>query len=135
MAQFIANQVIVHMGERNVPIADSKILLLGCTFKENCPDIRNTKIVDIYHTLYEYTQNITIYDPWANADQIKREYGIDLSQKPIEFLKNQFDVVILCVAHRDFKELNVRDFLVNKSEGVVYDVKGVLDRNLIDGRL
>ena len=135
MGEYVANQTIKLMNKKGVLVKDAKILLLGFTFKENCPDIRNTKIVDIYHTLYEYTQNITIYDPWANAEQVKREYGIDLSQNPIESLKNQFDVVILCVAHREFKELNVRDFLVNNSEGVVYDVKGVLDRKLIDGRL
>ena len=115
-------------------VKNSNILLLGITFKENCPDIRNTKIVDIYSTLQEYTSNIVVYDPWANIDRVKHVYGIKLETQNIDTLKGKFDVVILGVAHNEFKNINIRDFL-STSNGVVYDVKGILDKTIIDGRL
>ena len=134
MGDYVANQVIKLMNKKGVLVKDAKILLLGITFKENCPDIRNTKIVDIYSTLHEYTSNIIVYDPWANAEKVMHEYNIELTEKKLEDLKNQFDVVILGVAHSAFKQLNVRELLASE-DGVVYDVKGVLDRTIIDGRL
>lgn len=135
MGDYVANQVIKLMNKKGVLVKDSKILILGVTFKENCPDIRNTKIVDIYHTLEEYTNNITIYDPWADASHVRHEYGIEISDKKIEELKGEFDAVILGVAHNEFKGINIREFLKDYEQGVVYDVKGILERNLIDGRL
>ena len=135
MGEYVANQVIKLMNKKGVMVKDAKILLLGITFKENCPDIRNTKIVDIYHTLQEYTNNITVYDPWANADHVSHEYGIVLSDSDYEGLKGQFDAVILGVAHNEFKEQNIRELLKDAKVGVVYDVKGILDRSIIDGRL
>lgn len=134
MGDYVANQTIKLMNKKGVMVKDAKILLLGITFKENCPDIRNTKIVDIYHTLEEYTNNITVYDPWANSEQVSHEYGIAISNEKIDNLKGKFDAVILGVAHNEFKGINIREFLFEES-GVVYDVKGILDRNLIDGRL
>ncbi len=134
MGDYVANQVIKLMNKKGVLVKDAKILLLGITFKENCPDIRNTKIVDIYSTLHEYTSNIIVYDPWANADKVMHEYNIELTEKKLEDLKGLFDAVILGVAHSTFKQLNVREFLSSEN-GVVYDVKGVLDRTVIDGRL
>ena len=113
---------------------DAKILLLGITFKENCPDIRNTKIVDIYSTLHEYTSNITVYDPWADKTHVEHEYGIGISNGDMESLVGMFDVVILGVAHNEFKDLDVRAFL-KAENGVVYDVKGILPKNQINGRL
>ena len=135
MGDYVANQTIKLMNKKGVLVKDSKILILGITFKENCPDIRNTKIVDIYHTLEEYTNNMVIYDPWADASHVKHEYGIEISNKGIEDLKGQFDAVILGVAHNEFKDLDIREFLKDYEGGVVYDVKGILERNLIDGRL
>ena len=135
MGDYVANQTIKLMNKKGVLVKDSKILILGITFKENCPDIRNTKIVDIYHTLEEYTNNMVVYDPWADASHVKHEYGIEISNKGIEDLKGQFDAVILGVAHNEFKDLNIREFLKDYEGGVVYDVKGILERNLIDGRL
>ena len=135
MGDYVANQAIKLMNKKGVLVKDSKILILGVTFKENCPDIRNTKIVDIYHTLEEYTNNITIYDPWADASHVKHEYDIEISDKNIEELKGEFDAVILGVAHNEFKGINIREFLKDYEQGVVYDVKGILERNLIDGRL
>lgn len=130
MGDYVANQVIKLMNKKGILVKNSKILLLGITFKENCPDIRNTKIVDIYHTLAEYTENITVYDPWANPINVKKEYNINIVS---ELPQDSFDAVILGVAHKQFLELDIRK-LVN-TLGVVYDVKGVLDRSIIDDRL
>lgn len=130
MGAYVAEQTIKCMNKKGVMVKDSKILILGITFKENCPDIRNTKIVDIYHTLAEYTNNITVYDPWANPETVKHEYGINIVK---EMPSMKFDAVILGVAHKDFLELNVKD--LTKEGGVIYDVKGILPRDIIDGRL
>lgn len=135
MGDYVANQTIKLMNKKGVMVKDAKILLLGITFKENCPDIRNTKIVDIYHTLEEYTSNITIYDPWADASHVKHEYGIEITNKTYNELVGQFDSVILCVAHNIFIDKNIRELLIDNNKGVIYDVKGVLDRSLIDARL
>lgn len=135
MGAYVATQAIKLMNKKGVLVKDSKILILGITFKENCPDIRNTKIVDIYHTLEEYTNNITVYDPWADATHVMHEYNIQISNQPVGELIGQFDAVILGVAHDDFKNLNIREFLKDYEQGVVYDVKGILSRDLIDGRL
>lgn len=130
MGAYVANQTIKCMNKKGVRVKDAKILILGVTFKENCPDIRNTKVVDIYHTLNEYSSNITVYDPWANPDDVRREYGIVLTK---ELPNEQFDAVILAVAHRQFADIDVRALVGD--EGVVYDVKGCIDRTMIDGRL
>lgn len=135
MGAYVADQVLKLMCKKGAVVKDAKILLLGITFKENCPDIRNTKIIDIYTTLFEYTPNITVFDPWANADRVKDEYGIEVYQGEMRLLKGQFDTVILGVAHKEFLGQDVREFLSDRVAGVVYDVKGVIDRNLIDGRL
>ena len=130
MGAYVANQTIKCMNKKGVMVKDAKILILGITFKENCPDIRNTKVVDIYHTLQEYTGNITVCDPWAAPDRVEKEYGIDVvSQVPAE----RFDAVILAVAHKEFLDLDVRSLV--REGGVVYDVKGVLDRETVDARL
>lgn len=131
MGAFVANQTIRCMNKKGVMVKDSKILILGVTFKENCPDIRNTKVVDIYHTLREYTPDITIFDPWANKEQVLREYNVAVEN---ELQKNKiYDACILAVAHKEFLDLDVRSFV--KGNGVVYDVKGVLPRSIVDARL
>ncbi|WP_321438057.1 nucleotide sugar dehydrogenase [uncultured Bacteroides sp.] len=134
MGNYVASQVIKLMNKKGILVKDSKILILGITFKEDCPDIRNTKIIDIYSTLAGYTNNITVYDPWANAEKVKHEYGISIINKSIESLKYKYDAVILAVAHNAFKDCKIRDFLAN-TNGVVYDVKSILPMNFIDGRL
>lgn len=133
MGEYVANQVIKLMNKKGVMVKDSKILILGITFKDNCPDIRNTKVVDIYHTLLEYTPNIIIYDPWADVESVKKEYGIPVEHLKVNPESSRYDVVILAVAHKEFMDLNVKDYL--KDNGVVYDVKGVLPRETVDGRL
>ena len=130
MGAYIAHQVIKCMNKKGVLVKDAKILILGVTFKENCPDIRNTKVVDIYTTLEEYTHNITVYDPWANVVLLKREYGIDVVNA---LAVDRFDAVILAVAHRQFVGLDVRS--LTRDGGVIYDVQGVLPREIVDGRL
>lgn len=135
MGAYVADRAIKLMNKKGVLVKNANILILGVTFKENCPDIRNTKIVDIYHSLVEYTSNITIYDPWANPDAVKHEYGISLYSDDMNSLKSKYDAVVLAVAHDQFKDIDVREFLKDAEVGVVYDVKGVLDRSMIDGRL
>lgn len=135
MGAYVANQTIKCMNLKGVKVKDAKILILGITFKENCPDIRNTKIIDIYRTLEEYTPNVEVYDPWVNPDVIEHEYGIKFTDKSINELIGQFDAVILGVAHNQFNDLDVRSLLANPQEGVIYDVKGILPRKIIDGRL
>lgn len=135
MGDYVANQVIKIMNKKGIIVRDAKILLLGITFKENCPDIRNTKIVDTYRTLEEYTSNIVVYDPWADASHVKHEYGIEISRQSYDELIGLFDAVILGVAHDEFKNKNIRKLLKKSDKGVVYDVKGILERNQIDGRL
>ena len=131
MGAYVAEQTIKCMNKKGVIVKDAKILILGITFKENCPDVRNTKIVDIYHTLEEYTNNITIFDPWANVDHVKREYGLDIINK--QPIGEKYDAIILGVAHKEFLEQDVKSFV--REGGVIFDVKGVLPRNIIDGRL
>lgn len=131
MGAYVAEQTIKQMNKKGVLVKDAKMLLLGITFKENCPDVRNTKVVDIYHTLSEYTHNITVVDPWANADIVKKEYGLDI-ERSVPAGK-AYDAVILCVAHREFLTMDVRSLL--REGGVVYDVKGVLPRDIVDARL
>ena len=132
MGSYVANQTIKCMNKKGSIVKDAEILILGITFKENCPDIRNTKVVDIYHTLREYTANITIYDPWANIAEVKKEYEVETTQDK-NVLNNKYDAIILAVAHEQFKTLDVRNML--KTNGVVYDVKGFLPRNIVDDRL
>ena len=134
MGDYVANQVIKLMNMKGLIVKDANILLLGFTFKENCPDVRNTKVIDIYSTLCEYTSNITVYDSWADPQKVKSEYGLDIVVDGLNYLKNKFDAVVLCVAHSEYAHLNIRDFLWTDN-GVIYDVKSVLDKDMIDGRL
>lgn len=130
MGAYVAEQTIKAMNRKGVLVKDARILILGFTFKENCPDIRNTKVIDIIHTFQEYTQNITVFDPWADPERVLREYGAKVTGNLPE---GPFDAIVLAVAHKDFETLDVRK-LVRKG-GVVYDVKGVLPRDLVDARL
>ena len=130
MGAYVANQTIRCMNKKGVMVKDSKILILGITFKENCPDIRNSKIVDVYTTLEEYTRNIIVYDPWANKDIVKKEYGICITN---ECPSDKYDAIILCVSHRQFLNIDISSLL--KNNGVVYDVKGIIPREFVDGRL
>ena len=129
MGEYVAQQVIKLMIKKGIQVLDSHILLLGFTFKENCPDVRNTKVIDIYRALKEYHLNISVYDPWANPEIARREYGIDVTNiLPTE----QYDATIVAVAHNEFKTLDIARF--SKDKSVVYDVKWMLNGQC-DGKL
>lgn len=130
MGEYVATEVVKLMLKKGIVVLNSELLILGFTFKENCPDCRNTKIVDIVKALKEYNFNITIYDPWANPVVAMHEYGIEITN---ELPKEKFDAVVLGVAHNEFKELDVRS--LGKGNSVVYDVKWLLPSDQTDGRL
>ena len=130
MGEYVANETIKLMLKKGIQVLGSHIIILGFTFKENCPDVRNTKVVDIYRALLEYNVSITIYDPWANPVITKKEYGIDVVN---ELPKELFDAAIMAVAHNDFNDLNILSLL--KKQHVLFDVKGMLEQSIIDGRL
>ena len=130
MGEYVANQVIKLMLKKGIQVLHSSILVLGFTFKENCPDVRNTKVVDIVRSLEEYHLDITIYDPWANGEISLKEYGLELTN---ELPEEKYDAAILAVAHNEFMGLDLNGLL--KSKHVIYDVKGILDKQLVDGRL
>ncbi len=130
MGEYVANQVIHLMLKKGIQVLHSRILILGFTFKENCPDVRNTKVIDIINALKAYNLNITIYDPWANPDIVHEEYGLELTNRPPQ---ETFDATILAVAHDQFKETDIRRF--NKALSVIYDVKGILPDGIPDSRL
>lgn len=130
MGEYVANETIKLMLKKGIQVLNSNILIMGFTFKENCPDVRNTKVIDIYRSLKEYNVNITVFDPWANRAIAKREYGVDV----VNVLPAQkFDSVIMAVAHKDFNLLDVTK--VCEEKHVIFDVKGIIDKSIIDGRL
>lgn len=130
MGEYVANETIKLMLKKGIQVLDSNIIILGFTFKENCPDVRNTKVINIYHALRDYNVNVTVYDPWANPAIVKYEYGINVIN---ELPTDTYDAAILAVAHKEFEHLDISSLLRKKS--VVFDVKGFLDRDIIDGRL
>lgn len=129
MGEYVAEQVVRLMLKTGIQVLNSQIIVLGFTFKENCPDVRNTKVIDIIKTLKEYNVNVTVFDPWANPEIAKREYVIDILN---ELPKEKFDAVILAVAHREFEKIELKN--IRKDKSIVYDVKGVL-KEKVDGRL
>ena len=130
MGEHVAMETIKLMLKKGIQVLHSHILILGFTFKENCPDVRNTKVIDIYKALQDYNLHVTIYDPWANPDIVRKEYGIEVVN---EMPQDLFDTAILAVAHDQFRSLDIPNLL--KPHHVIYDVKGILDRNIISGRL
>jgi len=131
IAPFIANKVLKLMIQKIHSIKGSNVLILGVTFKENCPDIRNTKVVDIYRELCEFGLNVDIYDPWASKEEVKREYGIDILNKFDPSKK--YEAILLAVAHTEFESINFEEYY--KAGTVVFDAKAVIDRRWVDGRL
>ncbi|MCP2043663.1 nucleotide sugar dehydrogenase [Pontibacter sp. HSC-36F09] len=131
MGEYVAHEVIKLMVKKEIAVKGANILVLGITFKENCPDVRNTKVVDILRTLKDYDTNITIYDPWAEPAEVKHEYGWD-SVKELNSVTN-CDAIILAVSHDEFKSLDLSKLC--KENAVIYDVKGVLPKELSDARL
>lgn len=130
MGAYVAEQTIKAMNKKGVLVRNSHVLLMGFTFKENCPDTRNTKVIDIYHTLAEYTPNLSIFDPIADKNHVKHEYNIDITN---ELPSSRFDAIIMCVAHKEFLSIDITKLLAPTS--VVFDVKGILPREIVDARL
>jgi UDP-N-acetyl-D-galactosamine dehydrogenase len=127
MGEYVANQVVKLMIQKDVKIKGAEVLVLGITFKENCPDVRNTKAVDVISALEQYNIKVTIYDPWANEEEVKQEYGLKSTRSlPIE----KFDSIIVTVAHNEFKELNYSE--LRKENSILYDVKNILNSNQVD---
>jgi UDP-N-acetyl-D-galactosamine dehydrogenase len=130
MGQYVASELVKLMIEKGKPIRGNRVLILGITFKENCPDIRNTKVVDIYHELQSYGLDVDIHDPWADTEEVMDEYDIEIMS---EFPKSKYDALLLAVAHKEFREIDLKQ--LRKKGTVIYDVKGFLDRDLVDARL
>jgi UDP-N-acetyl-D-galactosamine dehydrogenase len=131
MGRYVASEVVKLMISRDIKVKGAKVLMLGITFKENCPDIRNTRTVDIVAELREYGAKVHIHDPWANPEEVRHEYGLDCIDAPVE---GGYDAIILAVAHAAFAEMAI-DKLRSGDNAVIYDVKGVLPTGTIDGRL
>ncbi len=130
MGQYVAERAVLLMQKKRIPVEGAEVLVLGVTFKENCPDIRNTKVTDIVSTLESYGARVTIFDPRASADEVQREYGFGITN---ELPRKKFDAVILAVAHSQFLETDISG--LRKENSVVYDIKGCLDPSIVDERL
>lgn len=129
MGVFVANKVVKLMISKGINVKDSKALILGFTFKENCPDIRNTKVIDIYNELKDFGIQTDIYDPWADAEEVHHEYGIGLTAS----LNQKYDLIIHAVNHEVFEKLNISDLASDTH--VLFDVKSTLDKSIVDARL
>lgn len=131
MGEYVASQVVKCMIRKGVTVKNAKVLVLGITFKENCPDVRNTKVVDVISALSEYGLEVSVYDPWANPQEVKHEYNIE---PKTELAVEKYDAVVLAVAHTQFRSLDI-SYLKAAENSVVYDVKNVLGSSLADGVL
>jgi UDP-N-acetyl-D-galactosamine dehydrogenase len=141
MSKYVVSEVVKLMLHRSLPVKNAKVLVLGVTFKENCPDVRNTKVVDVVSEFRSYGCDVDIYDPWASAEEVQHEYGLSIESK-VESLKSKvsasgaYDTVVLAVAHNQFREMGplaIRALL--KPGGILYDLKYVLPKEAVDGRL
>lgn len=132
MGEYVSHELVRLMIKKDIPVKNANILVLGFTFKENCPDVRNTKVVDILSTLKSYDTNIVVYDPWAEPTEVKHEYGWD-SIKDLNSDFDHFDAIILTVSHDEFRDLDINKLC--KKNRVIYDVKGILPNDVIDARL
>ncbi|MDY3317571.1 nucleotide sugar dehydrogenase [Riemerella anatipestifer] len=124
MGKYVAEQVVKAMIKKDIPVNNAEVLMLGITFKENCPDVRNTKIVDVIAALEDFGVKVTTYDPWANPEEVLHEYGIESTKK---LPSQKFDAVVLGVAHKEFSDLSIE--VLEKDKAIVYDVKGVLSNS------
>jgi len=133
MGSYVADQVSKLMTKKRIHVVDANILIMGLTFKENCPDLRNTRVVDLVQEFEGFNCNVDVYDPWADKDEALEEYSIELIDQPV---KSKYDAILLAVAHNEFKELTleqIKDF--GRDKHVIYDIKYLLDVNEVDGRL
>lgn len=131
MSSFIAQEVLKGIINKDLKVKGCKVLVLGITFKENCPDIRNTKVVDVYKQLVDFGLDVTIIDPWANPKEVEHEYGIHLDK--IESLSNKFDAIVHAVAHKEFLDFDFKQY--SNPDAFIYDAKGTLPKSIISQRL
>ena len=131
MGKHVATEVIKHMMRKDLKVIDAKVLILGFTFKENCPDVRNTRVIDIYHELRSFDISVDVYDPWANSEEVKHEYQIDIRYGEDVPNLSDYSAIILAVAHDQFQSLSIK----KSQDQVVFDVKGFLDKANVDARL
>jgi UDP-N-acetyl-D-galactosamine dehydrogenase len=133
MGKHVATEVVSLMTKKRIPVVDSNILIMGLTFKENCPDLRNTRVVDVINELNEFHCNIDVYDPWIDKEESQEEYGITPIDAP---KKGKYDAVIVAVSHKQFKEMGVDGIReLGKENHVLYDIKYILPAEQVDGRL
>ena len=130
MGKYVAGEIVKLMVKKDIKVKGTNILMLGITFKENCPDIRNTKAIDVYNELLTYNINVEVYDPWASKSEVMHEYGIEVTN---ELPAKKYDAIVLTVSHKKFKELDLD--ALRKSASVLYDVKGFFDKGIVDARL
>jgi UDP-N-acetyl-D-galactosamine dehydrogenase len=128
MGAYVANQIIKLMIKKGQPIAQSKVLILGITFKENCPDIRNSRVIDVISELEDFGATVDVYDPWADKQEVEQEYGFKLTDSA-HF--EAYQAIVLAVAHEEFKQLNI----VKTKDQIVFDIKSFLDPEIVDGKL
>jgi len=129
MGQYVSSEVIKLMVKNDVKIKGAKVLVLGITFKENCPDVRNTRAVDVIEGLQDFGTSVAIYDPWANPEEVKHEYNLDTVT---ELPDAKYDAIVLTVAHNEYKTIDLKSLLT--PNGILYDVKGILEEE-VHGRL
>ncbi len=133
MGHFVVSEVVKLMARKKIHIVDAKILILGLSFKENCPDLRNTRVVEIVEELQDYHAQVDVYDPWVDKDEAQQEYGIQPIAQPD---KNTYDAIIIAVAHDEFRQMGIEGIrTMGKAQHVVYDIKYVFPSNAVDGRL
>jgi UDP-N-acetyl-D-galactosamine dehydrogenase len=130
MGEYVSSQVVKLMIKKGITVLNSELLMLGITFKENCPDVRNTKIIDVIRSLESYGVNVTVFDPWADPVEVKHEYNLEVINS---LPTTKFDTVVLGVSHKEFLTIDLSS--VTKKLSVIYDVKGILDDKLVDGKL
>lgn len=130
MGMFVANKLVKLLISKNHVISNSKSLILGITFKEDCPDIRNSKVIDIYRELRQFNMDVDVYDPHADKKEVEQEYGIEL----LTTISDKYDAIILAVSHKEFLEFDIRA-ICSSSDSIIYDIKSFLDRSIVDARL
>ena len=133
MGRFVASELVKAMLHKCIQVSGAKVLIMGLAFKENCPDLRNTRVVDVIRELEEYDAQVDVYDPWINPDEAQREYGIQPVDKP---QRGAYDGVVLAVAHTQFKEMGIQGIReLGRNSHVLYDLKHVLSKESVDLRL
>ena len=132
MGSFIASEIVKKMVQKDISVKGAKALLLGFTFKENCPDVRNTRVIDIYNDLLEFGLDVTVYDPWVDQEEVEFEYGIEVKNDP-QALNEKYSTIVLAVSHNEFLELDINR--IRELNSILFDVKGFLPRNIVDARL